>query len=62
MDDYEVALLKEAGKAIAQHPEVRSQIVDLYRLAIDEIEEGESAAHEYDLFMGSLELIKNKGS
>jgi hypothetical protein len=62
MEDYEVGLLKEAGKAIAQHPEARSQIVDLYRLAIDEIEEGESAAHEYDLFMGSLELIKNKGS
>jgi len=62
MDDYEVVLLKEAGKAIAGHPEARSEIVELYRMAIDEIAEGGSAFHEYELFMEGLDEIKNTGS
>jgi hypothetical protein len=62
MDDYEADLLREAGKAIARHPEARSQIVDLYRLVISEIKEGGSAFHEYELFMEGIGEIKNTGS
>jgi hypothetical protein len=56
--DYEAELLQEARKAIAECPDKRSEIIELYRLAMDEIEDGESAAHEYELFMGSIEEIK----
>lgn len=56
--DYLEELLLEAKKAIAECSEHRSKIIDLYRLAVDEIEEGGSAAHEYELFMGSVEEIK----
>ena len=56
--DYEAELLQEARKAIAECPEQRSKIIDLYTLAVGEIEDGESAAHEYELFMGSMEEIK----
>jgi hypothetical protein len=31
---------------------------ELYRLAVDEIQDQGSAAHEYELFMGSVEEIK----
>jgi hypothetical protein len=56
--DYEAELLSEARKAIAACPDKRSDIIELYRLAMDEIGDGESAAHEYELFMGSIEEIK----
>jgi hypothetical protein len=56
--DYEAELLVEARKAIANHPEHRCEIIDLYTLAVGEIEGGESAAHEYELFMGSIQQIK----
>jgi hypothetical protein len=56
--DYEAELLAEARKAIAKHPEHRCEIIDLYTLAIGEIEDGESAAHEYELLMGSIQQIK----
>jgi len=56
--DYEAELLAEARKAIQEYPEHRSEILDLYQMAMGEIEEGESAAHEYELFMESLEEIK----
>jgi hypothetical protein len=56
--DYEAELLVEARKAIANHPEHRGEIIDLYTLAVGEIEDGESAAHEYELFMDSIQEIK----
>ena len=56
--DYEAELLQEARKAIQECPEQRSKIIDLYTLAVDEIQNGESAAHEYELFMGSINEIK----
>jgi hypothetical protein len=56
--DYEAELLQEARKAIAECPDKRSEIIELYRLAMDEIEDGESAAHEYELFMDSIQEIK----
>ena len=61
--DYEVELLAEARKAITALPEHRCEIIDLYRLAISEIEAGESAAHEYELFMGGImEINQATGS
>ena len=57
--DYEAELLSEARKAIVDHPEHRSAISQLYALAMCEIEDGESAAHEYELFLGSMEEIKH---
>jgi hypothetical protein len=56
--DYEAELLAEARKAIAECPKQRSKIIDLYQMAVGEIEDGESAAHEYELFMGSINEIK----
>ena len=56
--DYLAELLLEARKAIASNPDHRGEIIDLYTLAVDEIQEGGSAAHEYELFMGSVEEIK----
>ena len=56
--DYLAELLLEAKKAIKEMPDRRADIIDLYRLAVDEIEEGESDAHEYELFLGSIEEIK----
>ncbi len=56
--DYEAELLKEARRAINEHPRLRSDIIDLYRLAMDEIEDGGSPAHEYELFVDSLNELK----
>ena len=55
--DYEDELLKEARKAFRKYPSNRCEIIDLYQLAMSEIEEGESMAHEYELFMGRLNEI-----
>lgn len=55
--DYQVELLTEARKAVAELPEHRGEIIELYRLAMDEIGDGESAAREYELFMADLEEI-----
>jgi hypothetical protein len=55
--DFKDELLGEARKAIAGFPEQRSKIIDLLSLAIDEIEDGGSPAHEYELFMGEIEEI-----
>ena len=56
--DYREELLSEARKATAEFPEQRSKIIELYRLAMAEIEDGESEGGEYELFMGSIEEIK----
>lgn len=56
--DYEAELLQEARKAIAEFPEQRSKIIDLYQMAVGEIQDGGSESHEYELFMGSIEEIK----
>ena len=56
--DYQAEILKEARRAIASHSEQRCEIIDLYSMAMGEIEDGESAAHEYELFMDSVNEIK----
>lgn len=58
--DYQAELLQGARKAIAECSEHRSKIIDLYRMAMDEIDDGGSEAHEYELFMGEIEEIKNR--
>jgi hypothetical protein len=60
--DYEAELLSEARKALREDPGHRDAIIDLYTLAIGEIEVGESAAHEYELFMEGISEIKDTGS
>ena len=56
--DYLAELLLEARNAIAECSEQRSKIIELYRMAVGEIEEGGSESHEYELFMGEIEEIK----
>ena len=56
--DYMAELLREAKRAIEEMPDHRADIIDLYRMAVDEIEDGGSDAHEYELFMSSVEEIK----
>ncbi len=56
--DYRDALLGEARKAIAEHLEQRSKIIELYQMAMAEIEDGCSESNEYELFMSSIEEIK----
>jgi hypothetical protein len=38
--DYREELLQAARRSIADHPEQRCEIIDLYTLAVGEIEEG----------------------
>lgn len=40
---------------IKNHPQFKEEILDLYQLMKDEIEEGGSTDHEMDLFIGSCE-------
>ena len=58
--DFQDQLLLEARAAIAELPEYRCEIVDLYTLAVTEIEDGGSTAHEYELFMGSVAGIRKE--
>ena len=56
--DYPAELRRAAKMAIAARPEHRGVIMDLYALAVDEIEDGASAAHEYELFIGCVNEFK----
>jgi hypothetical protein len=56
--DYHEELLQEARKAVAERPDLRCEIIDLFNLAVSEIEDEGSAAHEYELFMDSINEIK----
>jgi hypothetical protein len=60
MMNYEVKLLAEARRAVAVYPEHQCEIIECYQLAQCEIEEGESAAHEFGLFMSSLNEIRKE--
>ena len=60
--DYEDELSKEAKKIIQEYPEHRAAIGQLYALAMCEIEAGEGAAHELELFQSSMDKIRNMGS
>jgi len=60
MMDYATQMLAEARKAITTYPEHRCEIIESYHLARAEIEDGESPAHEYELFMSSLNEIRKE--
>ena len=42
---------------IAQYPEHKEEILDLYSLCVDEIEQGGSPANEINLCMNSIEEL-----
>lgn len=58
--DYREQLLVDARAAIRQLPDHRCRIIDLYTVASGEMEDGESAANEYELFMGSIDEIRKE--
>jgi hypothetical protein len=58
--DYEKQLLIDARAAIREFPDHRVEIIDLYTVAVDEIEQGGSAVHEYELFMDSISAIRKE--
>jgi len=51
-------LLEKCLEAIRNRPELEDDIMDIYQLCLDEIEEGSSPANEVQLALNSLsELI-----
>lgn len=53
-------LKKFAIEMINKHPQHKREIIDLYQLCLDEIEEGGSPQHECDLCRNDIEeLIKS---
>ena len=46
---------------INDHPDLKMEILDLYWLAINEIDEGGSERHEIDLAINSIEELINEG-
>ena len=48
------------GEKMAQHPNLRSEIRDLHRLCLDEIEEGASETNEIYLCMESVNQLINE--
>lgn len=55
--------LKSFVRENANHyPHLKDEIYDLYELCLDEIEQGESVAHEIELCINSIEqLIEEDG-
>ncbi|VGO11857.1 hypothetical protein PDESU_00404 [Pontiella desulfatans] len=56
--DYREEVIQEARKAIDEHPEHRSRIIDAVDWTLMEMDDGESEANEYELFMGRLDEIR----
>jgi hypothetical protein len=53
------ALKSEVIKSINENPDLKSEILDFYYLAVSEIEEGGSESHECELAYNDIvELIK----
>lgn len=51
-------LLEKCLEAIRNRPELEGEIMDIYQLCLDEIEEGSSSTHEVQLALTTLgELI-----
>ena len=54
-------LKKLVKETIAKYPQLKIEILDLYQLCRDEIEQGESIDHECELCESSIEeLIKEQ--
>ena len=55
------ALKKRVGQEIKNHPDLELRLMDIYRLAMDEISEGNSAYHECELALDDIDdLIEKK--
>lgn len=52
-------MITHARKMIALHPDMKDEINDYVYLAIDEIEEGGSEAHETSLAIESINQLVN---
>lgn len=48
---------KEINKQIVKYPLLKEEILDLYELAINEIEEDGSASHEIELCQESIKQL-----
>lgn len=46
-------------REIEENPNLKEEILDLYQLAIDEIDEGGSATHEIELCLEDITQLKN---
>jgi hypothetical protein len=52
-------VMEFASRIMKQYPSLYNDIIDFIRLAIDEIDEGASPTHEWELAYGSIkELIE----
>ena len=50
----------KCGEYINKYPELKNEILDIYTLCLDEIEEGSSVEHEVSLGMTDLEELINE--
>lgn len=50
----------KCGEYINKYPELKNEILDIYTLCLDEIEEGGSVQHEVSLGMTDLEELINE--
>lgn len=55
-------LRKWVDEKMTQHPELRSDIRDLYRLCLDEIEDGGSVEHEIELCINDIDELIDENS
>lgn len=46
-----------AAQKVGEHPEEEARIMDLLKLAISEVEMGESEHHEVEMFMDDVERL-----
>jgi len=54
------SLLVHCKEMIQKYPSLRDEIIDIYRYALDEIDDGESVANECELAYNSVqELIED---
>lgn len=51
---------KYCQDVVQQHPELRADVIDLYTLAMDEIEDGGSPTHEIEMAVADIESMINK--
>ena len=46
---------KLINKKVTEHPELKEEILDLYQLCLDEVEEGSSRENEIQLCLSSID-------
>jgi hypothetical protein len=52
----------KCSEYINKYPELKNEILDIYTLCLDEIEEGGSVQHEISLGLSDLEELINEDS